>query len=191
MKFTELSLAGAFVIDIEPHGDERGFFARTFCKGEMADHGLEPEVVQASISFNILRGTVRGLHYQIEPHAEAKTVRCTAGSAFDVIADLRRNSPTFGKWCGVELSSSNRRAVYIPKGFAHGFQTLEDRTELFYQMSVQFVPTSAKGVRWDDTTLAIDWPILQGVTISATDAALPCLEIEVGKSSRTSTTDHT
>jgi dTDP-4-dehydrorhamnose 3,5-epimerase len=175
VKFTELELAGAYVIDIEPHHDERGFFARTMCAREFAEHGLESAVVQESVSMNLRRGTVRGMHFQLAPHAEVKTVRCTSGSAYDVIVDLRRESPTYGKWHAVELSAENRRTVYIPKGFAHGFQTLEDRTELLYQMSTEFVSAAARGIRWDDATLGIEWPIRTKVTISKKDQELPDL----------------
>lgn len=176
MRFTELSLPGAFVIDIEARADERGLFARTFCEHEFAELGLETAIVQESISFNQKRGTVRGMHYQTAPHGETKTVRCTAGAVYDVIVDIRDGSPTFGKCATVELSAANRRTIYIPAGFAHGFQTLVDGTELLYQMSTEYVAESARGVRWDDKALEIAWPILQGVTISGRDAELPSLD---------------
>lgn len=176
MKFTELSLEGAFVIDIEARADERGLFARTFCKNEFVKLGLESAIVQESISFNEKRGTIRGLHYQTAPHGETKTVRCTAGAVYDVILDIRGDSRTFGEYAAVELSASNRRTIYIPAGFAHGFQALVDGTEMLYQMSTEYVAESARGVRWDDKALEIAWPILQGVTISGRDAELPSLD---------------
>jgi dTDP-4-dehydrorhamnose 3,5-epimerase len=173
MLFTPLDLAGAYLIEVEPHRDERGFFARTYCAREFTERGLETSIVQESISFNQRRGTVRGMHFQAAPHAETKTVRCTAGSIYDVLVDLRGNSPTYGEWRAIELSEENRRTLYIPAGFAHGFQTLVDESELLYQMSVAFVPSSARGIRWDDETLAIKWPIREGVTISSKDLELP------------------
>ena len=176
MRFTETTLAGAFVIDLELHSDDRGFFARTFCERELTERGLVSSIVQESISFNTLRGTVRGLHFQIAPHAETKTVRCLAGSVFDVIVDLRHDSPTYAKWYAVELSRSNRCALYIPIGFAHGFQTLEKDTELFYQISTAYAPSASRGIRWNDPGLDIDWPMRDGVTVSAKDAELPQLE---------------
>jgi dTDP-4-dehydrorhamnose 3,5-epimerase len=158
MIFTETQLRGAFVIDIEKKEDERGFFARTFCEREFAAHGLETRFVQCSISHNTRKGTLRGLHYQAAPNEEVKLVRCTAGALYDVIVDLRRDSPTFKKSFGVELSAQNCRMLYIPKQFAHGFQTLQDHTEIFYQMAQFYSPESARGVRWNDPALGIQWP---------------------------------
>ena len=158
MIFQETPLAGAFVIDVEPHEDERGFFARTYCQEEFEANGLDPTVVQASISFNRQRGTLRGMHYQAPPHEETKVVRCTAGAIYDVIIDLRPHSSTFIQWHGVTLSAENRTMFYIPSGFAHGFLTLEDNTEVLYQMSEFYYPDSARGVRWDDPAFGIDWP---------------------------------
>ena len=157
MIFTETKLKGAFIIDIEPREDERGFFARSWCEDEFQKHGLNPRLVQCNISFNKKRGTLRGMHYQIAPFAEAKVVRCTMGAIYDVIIDLRSDSPAFKQWVSVELTAENRRAFYIPEGFAHGFQTLMDNTEAFYQMSEFYHPECARGVRWDDPAFEIEW----------------------------------
>jgi dTDP-4-dehydrorhamnose 3,5-epimerase len=159
MKFIKTELVGACIIDIERLEDERGFFARSWCEREFRDHGLNPGLAQCSISFNRQRGTLRGMHYQIAPDAEAKIVRCTAGSIYDVIIDLRRESPTFTRWVGVELSAENRRMLYVPEGFAHGFQTLADNSEVFYQISQFYAPASARGVRWNDPQFGITWPL--------------------------------
>ena len=158
MKIEPLPLSGAYTVDVDPRSDERGFFARTFCVNEFAALGMSPRVVQCNISFNQKAGTVRGMHYQIEPHPEVKLVRCTQGAILDVIVDLRPDSATFKQHVGVELTAKNRRALYIPAGFAHGFQTLADETEVFYQMSDFYAPDCARGVRWDDPALTIRWP---------------------------------
>jgi dTDP-4-dehydrorhamnose 3,5-epimerase len=159
MKFSETKLSGAFLIEPELKEDERGFFARTFCVDEFLAHGLNPHLVQCNLSFNKKKGILRGMHYQAMPHAEAKLVRCTHGAIYDVIIDLRSNSPTFSNWFGVELNDKNRQMLYIPEGFAHGFQVLEDNAQVFYQMSAHFVPESARGIRWDDPFFSIEWPI--------------------------------
>lgn len=159
MLFTESKLKGAFIIDIELREDERGFFARSWCEDEFKKHGLNPRLAQCNISFNKKRGTLRGMHYQVAPFAEAKVVRCTMGSIYDVIIDLRTDSPTFKQWIYVELSVENRRSLYIPEEFAHGFQTLMDNTEVFYQMSEFFHPECARGFRWDDPALGVEWAI--------------------------------
>jgi dTDP-4-dehydrorhamnose 3,5-epimerase len=159
VKFQSTPIAGLFLIDIEPVEDERGFFARTFCADEFMRHGLEPCVAQSSISFNPRKGTLRGMHYQREPHSEVKLVRCTRGSVQDVVVDLRAESPTFRQWFGVELTAFNRRMLYIPHGLAHGYLTLEDETEFSYQMSTPYHRESAAGVRWDDPAFGIEWPI--------------------------------
>src|SRR4051812_11700991 len=143
MTFHELDLAGVFVVDLELSGDERGFFARTWCVREFEARGLDPRLAQCSTSFNAKAGTLRGMHYQAAPHAEVKLVRCTRGAIHDVIIDLRPGSPTFTRWAAVELTEDNRRMLYVPEGFAHGFQTLADRTEVFYQISTYFDPPSA------------------------------------------------
>jgi len=159
MLFIETPLSGAYVIDLELLEDDRGFFARVFCQREFEARGLETKVAQCSTSFNSLRGTLRGLHYQTPPAEEVKLVRCTMGSIHDVIVDLRPSSPTFQKHFAIHLSAANRRIVYIPKGFAHGFQTLEDNTEVFYQISEFYMPAFARGVRWNDPAFGIDWPV--------------------------------
>jgi dTDP-4-dehydrorhamnose 3,5-epimerase len=156
--FTETKLAGAFVIEMERRADDRGFFARTFCRQEFEAHGLKPEVVQCNVSFNKRKGTLRGMHYQAAPFAEAKLVRCTSGSIYDVIIDLRPSSATFKKYFGVGLSAENQRMLYIPEGFAHGFQTLQDDTEVFYQMAQRYSAEQARGVRWNDPAFGIEWP---------------------------------
>jgi dTDP-4-dehydrorhamnose 3,5-epimerase len=158
MRFHATPLPGALLVEPERLEDERGFFARSWCREEFADHGIHCDWVQCNISYNRRRGTLRGLHYQAAPHEEAKLVRCTRGKAFDVIVDLRPQSVTFGRWAAFELSAENHRMVFVPAGFAHGFQTLADDTELFYQMSEVYCPEKAGGVRWDDPLLAIDWP---------------------------------
>jgi dTDP-4-dehydrorhamnose 3,5-epimerase len=156
--FTETRLKGAFVIEPEKLEDERGFFARTWCEREFAKHDLNARLAQCSVSFNHKRGTLHGMHYQVAPHEEAKLVRCTKGAIYDVIIDLRPDSPTFTRWIAVDLTSANRRMLYIPEGFAHGFQTLEDNTEVFYQISEFYAPECARGVRWNDPAFGIDWP---------------------------------
>ncbi len=170
MLFTETKLKGAFIIDIAPRQDERGFFARSWCADEFEKHGLNPRLAQCNISFNKKRGTLRGMHYQAEPFPEAKLVRCTLGAMYDVMIDLRQNSPTFKQWLAVELTAQNRRALYIPEGFAHGFQTLADNTEVFYQMSEFYHPECARGVRWDDPAFGVEWA-LPITTASPQDSA--------------------
>lgn len=169
MIFTETALAGAWLVEVEPHRDERGFFARTFDEAEFARRGLRDRFPQCSVSFNARAGTLRGMHFQAAPHEEAKLVRCTAGAVFDVIVDLRPGSATRGRWVGVELSAANRRALYVPEGFAHGFQTLADDTEVFYQVSAAFHPESARGVRWDDPAFGVGWPAAERRILSERD----------------------
>ena len=178
MIFLETPLPGAYVIEVEKYEDERGFFARSWCAREFAAKGLDSHLVQCNVSFNKRKGTLRGLHYQIHPHAEVKLVRCTKGSLFDVIVDLRKDSPTFLKWVAIELTAANHRMLYIPKLFAHGFQTLEDDTEIFYQMSEFYEPAASKGLRWNDPKLGINWPDA-GRTMSQNDQAYPNLEVSV------------
>jgi dTDP-4-dehydrorhamnose 3,5-epimerase len=170
--FVPTPLAGAFVVDLKRLEDERGFFARAFCREEFAEQGLNAAVAQCNISFNPKRGTLRGLHFQVEPHAEAKLVRCTQGAVWDVIVDLRPESPTFKKPFSLELNAASRRALYIPEGFAHGFQTLSDDAEVLYMMAESFHPESARGVRWDDPAFGIEWPIADP-TMSDRDRAFP------------------
>lgn len=172
MKFTETPLRGAFVVEPERMVDERGFFARTWCREEFQQRGLAGEFAQCSISFNARKGTLRGMHYQIAPHAEAKLVRCTLGSVYDVIIDLRHDSPSFKRWFAVELTETNRRQLYVPVGFAHGFQTLQDDTELFYQISCAYAAEFARGVRWNDPEFGIVWPD-DHRTISSRDQQYP------------------
>lgn len=169
MNFKQLNLKGAYLITPQRYIDERGFFARVWCKDEFSKHGLEPVIEQCSISFNPRKGTLRGMHYQIPPHEETKLVRCTMGSIYDVIVDLRSDSKTYMNWIGIDLTSSNRNMLYIPKGFAHGFCTMEDNSEILYQMSDKYVPDSAKGFRWNDPAFGIKWPNLN-FTLSERDA---------------------
>lgn len=159
MNVEPTAIPGVWLIDIEPHRDDRGFFARTWCAEEAVRHGLNPACVQCSISFNKRRGTLRGVHWQAAPREEAKWIRCTRGAAWDVALDLRPGSTTYGKWVGTELSADSRRMIYIPEGVAHGFQTLESDTELFYQISEIYVPELARGVRWNDPAFGIHWPL--------------------------------
>ena len=159
MRFLPTKLPGPFLIEPEPRADDRGFFARTYCAREFREHGLVTQFVQCSISVNRQRGTLRGMHYQLSPACEAKLVRCTAGAIYDVIVDLRPNSPTYLQQVGVELTAQNRRALYVPKMFAHGFQTLEDDTEVLYQIDEYYAPEKSTGLRFDDPKLAIRWPL--------------------------------
>lgn len=174
LTFEPLPLAGAYRIRMNPAADERGYFARRFCAEAFRGRALECDFVQRSISFNLRRGTLRGLHFQAPPAAETKIVRCTRGVAFDVIVDLRAGSATYGKWYGEELSADNRVMLYVPKGFAHGFQTLRDETEIDYEITPAYVPDAARGVRFDDPTLAIGWPLVD-VVVSSRDRELPLL----------------
>jgi dTDP-4-dehydrorhamnose 3,5-epimerase len=170
MKLINLPLTGAFLIELQLISDERGFFARTWCTEEFERLGLNPKLVQCSISWNERRGTLRGLHYQTEPYAEAKLIRCCTGAIYDVIVDLRPASPTYGKWIATELNSQNRQMLYVPEGFAHGFQTLIDHTEISYQVSASYQPDYARGVRWNDPVFGIEWPISHPI-LSARDRA--------------------
>ncbi len=158
MIFTELSLRGVYLISPERRDDERGFFARVWCRHELLSRGLDANILQCSISFSFRRGTLRGMHYQAAPHEEVKLVRCTMGSVYDVVVDLRPGSATFAQHSSVVLSAANRNVLYVPKWFAHGFQTLEDNTEVFYQMSAEYAPQSARGLRWNDPAFKITWP---------------------------------
>jgi dTDP-4-dehydrorhamnose 3,5-epimerase len=177
MRFIETPLPGAWVLELELIEDERGWFARTFDAEEFRDRGLNPEVVQCNASFNAHRGTLRGLHYQDEPHGESKLVRCVRGAIFDVAVDLRPKSPTLRAWHGVELSAENGRAFYIPAGLAHGFQTLTDGCQVLYEMGHRYVPEAARGVRWDDPAFAIEWPAVDGErVISEKDRSYPHLQ---------------
>ena len=159
MIFASTPLVGAFVVELKRIEDERGFFARSFCQREFAEQGLDTRLAQCNVSFNSKRGTLRGLHYQVPPHGEAKLVRCTQGAIWDVMVDLRPESASFKRWFGAELSAGNRRALYIPEGFAHGFQTLTDDAEVLYLMSEFYHQESAHGLPWNDPAFSIEWPI--------------------------------
>lgn len=174
MIFTQTELAGAYAIDLRRLEDERGFFARSFCAEEFAAHGLLGQMPQSSVSYSRRRGTLRGLHFQAAPHAEEKLVRCTAGAIFDVIVDLREHSPTRHRWVGFELSAENRRALFVPKDFAHGFVTLADDTEVLYMMSAPYAAGYERGIRWNDPAFGIDWP-LEPVHIALRDASYPLI----------------
>jgi dTDP-4-dehydrorhamnose 3,5-epimerase len=176
MIFTETKLKGAFIIEPERQEDERGFFARTFCQEEFKARGLNTNWVQCNISFSKKKGTLRGMHYQVAPHEEIKLVRCTMGTIYDIIIDLRPDSHTFKQWASIELSSENRRMFYVPEKFAHGFQTLANNTEVFYLMSEFYHSENARGVRWDDPALAIKWPITRKQIISPKDRGYPFLQ---------------
>jgi dTDP-4-dehydrorhamnose 3,5-epimerase len=172
MKFMETKLKGAFLITPEIIEDERGFFARVFCQNEFRDHGLHPNFVQCNVSYNGTIGTLRGMHYQENPHSEVKLVRCTAGAIYDVIIDLRPDSSTFMQWFAAELSESNRHMLYVPKGFAHGYQTLQQQSEVFYQVSAFYNQASERGVRWNDPAFGLEWPIPVS-KLSKKDATFP------------------
>jgi dTDP-4-dehydrorhamnose 3,5-epimerase len=172
--FEETSIPGVFVVDLEPHADERGFFARAFCANEFAEHGLAPELVQANLAFSGKAGTTRGLHYQAASHPEAKFFRCLRGEIFNVAVDLRDGSPTFGRWTGVRLSAENRRGFYIPPVCAAGYQTLTDDTEILYSVSGFYAPQAERGVRQDDPAIGVDWP-LDPTFVSEKDRQWPLL----------------
>ena len=173
IQFKETTLKGAFVIEPETFADERGFFARSFSDREFAAHGINARLVECNISYNVKKHTIRGMHFQSAPHAQAKLVRCTAGAILDVIIDLRPASPTFGQWFGVELTSRNRLMLFVPAGFAHGFQTLEHETEVFYEVSDYYEPASCGGVRWDDPAFQIEWRERKNVVVNERDRTYP------------------
>ena len=175
MKVLETELKGAYVIELDRREDERGLFSRTFCKNVFEEHGLRSEVAQCNLSYNARRGTLRGMHYQAEPFAEAKLVQCVRGSFYDVIIDLRGDSETYSQWIGVELSAAKGCMLYVPEGFAHGFQTLEDHTAVYYHMFQFFAPHFARGVRWNDPAFGIKWP-LENPIMSEKDRQLPDYE---------------
>jgi dTDP-4-dehydrorhamnose 3,5-epimerase len=172
VKFTETPVPGAWLVELEPIEDDRGWFARMFCTEEFSARGLDATVAQCNASFNRRSGTLRGMHYQAEPHGEAKLVRCTQGAIYDALVDLRPSSPAFCGWTGVELSAGNRRMLYAPVGTAHGFVTLTDNSEVLYQMSYPYVPDAARGVRFDDPAFGIEWPVEPAV-ISERDRSYP------------------
>jgi dTDP-4-dehydrorhamnose 3,5-epimerase len=173
MVFKETRLKGAFIIELEKIVDDRGFFSRAWCQKEFKAHGLNPNVVQCNLSFNTSKGTLRGMHYQIAPHEEAKIIRCTRGKVYDVIIDLRPQSPTYLRWAGFELSSENRKMLYVPESFAHGYLTLADNTELFYQVSRFYSPESECGIRWNERAVNIKWPRTNGLIITDKDKNWP------------------
>lgn len=175
MHFIPTTLHGVYEIRPEPIADDRGFFARSWCQQEFANRGLNPKTVQCNISFNARKGTLRGIHYQIAPHEEAKLVRCTTGAIYDVAVDLRQHSPTFKQWTAAVLSAANRNMLYIPEGCGHGFLTLTDESEVFYQMSEIFHPESARGARWNDSAFQIEWPG-EATVISSRDQSYPDFE---------------
>lgn len=173
MIFRETALNGAFVVELDKKGDERGFFARAWCRNEFESHGLVPSIVQSNLSFNKARGTLRGMHYQIDPFAEAKLVRCVKGAIYDAIIDLRTDSATFMKWISVVLTEDNYKMLYVPEGFAHGFQTLVDDSIVFYHVSQFYSPEHERGIRWDDPSFAIEWPDMGQRIISDKDKRWP------------------
>lgn len=176
MKFQATPLAGAFLIEPELREDERGFFARVFCVDEFAEHGLCTQWMQANIAYNKFKGITRGMHYQHSPNAEVKLVRCTRGSVFDAMIDMRPTSATFRQWFGAELSETNQAMLYIPEGFAHGYQVLQDNSELHYMVSALYAPESEAGVGWDDPLVNVKWPITTDVQLSEKDKQWPLLE---------------
>lgn len=175
MKFVETKLAGAFQIELEPHTDERGFFARSWCEDEAAKHGLNARMVQSNVSLNLKKGTLRGLHFQLSPHEEVKLVRCTRGRIWDVMVDLRPESPTYKQWFGAELTEENHKMLYVPRRFAHGFITLTDGAEVFYQVSTRYSRECASGALWNDPAFGIEWPIEPSI-ISAADKGWQALQ---------------
>jgi dTDP-4-dehydrorhamnose 3,5-epimerase len=177
MIFAQTKLPGAYIVDLQKRHDNRGFFARAWCRNEFQDQGIPMQVVQANLAHTEKRGTLRGMHYQIPPHAELKFFRCIRGVIYDVMLDLRPESPTFGQWLGVELSAENRLAVFIPAGFAHGYQTLTDDAEVFYMVSEAYAPGAESGIRWNDPAFGIEWPITENLTLSEKDLNWPDYDI--------------
>ena len=178
MIFTETELKGAYIIEIKKLEDERGFFGRSFCRREMEEHGLSADIVQANTSVSLKKGTLRGMHFQVEPHQEAKLIRCVRGSIYDVIIDLRPESPTFKRWFGVELSADNYKMLYIPENFAHGFMSLTDNVEVYYNVTAFYTPGAEKGIRWNDKAFNIEWPF-EPLVISDKDRGHPDFSIKM------------
>jgi dTDP-4-dehydrorhamnose 3,5-epimerase len=178
MQFTETGLEGAWIVDVEPLSDDRGFFGRTWCAKEFAEHGMVADIAQCNLSYNHRKGTLRGLHYQVPPAAEAKFVRCTAGAVHDVIVDVRPGSGTYLQWVGVDLTAENRRALYVPPMFAHGYLTLTDGAEVIYQVSEFYTPGAERGARYDDPAFGIDWPVAIEV-VSEKDAGWAPFEADL------------
>ena len=177
MRFTELPLSGAFVIELEKNEDERGFFARFFCRNEYEELGLDSEILQINNSFSRYKGTLRGIHYQLPPMAEVKIVRCVTGAIWDLIVDLREKSPTFGEWFGIDLSANNRKMMYVPKGFGHGNISLEDNTEIIYLVTERYSSSHERIARWDDQKFGIEWP-LKPIEISDKDKSAPDFNVD-------------
>ena len=175
MNFEETILKGAYIIDVSPINDERGFFGRSYCKREFESFGLNTNAVQTNVSYNKRKGTLRGMHMQLAPHEETKLVRCTRGAIYDVVIDMRPHSPSYRRWTGVVLSADNYRMLYVPEGFAHGFITLQDDTEVTYQVSAFYAPGAERCYRWDDPAFGIEWPI-QPTLVSKKDSAHPLLD---------------
>ncbi|MDH3599760.1 MAG: dTDP-4-dehydrorhamnose 3,5-epimerase [Candidatus Tectomicrobia bacterium] len=173
MHFSPTALPDAYIIDLQPHQDERGFFARAWCQQEFAKYGLSTQLAQCNMALSHRAGTLRGMHYQISPHEESKLVRCTKGALYDVIIDLRLHSVTYLQWIGVELTANNYRMLYVPEGFAHGYQTLCDETEVFYQVSQCYQPGAEQAVRWNDPAFSIEWPETNDRTMSDKDRNWP------------------
>ncbi len=173
MIFDKLPLEGAYVVRFQKHEDERGSFARAWCKKEFAFHGLETEMVQANTACSRLKGTVRGMHYQVFPHSEAKLLRCIRGAVYDVMIDLRPGSPTYSSWYGIELGDRSDTMVYVPKGFAHGYMALADDTEVLYQVSEFYTPAAERGIRWNDPLFNIEWPAMEKIILSEKDGTWP------------------
>lgn len=178
MDFQPAELDGSYRIGLRTIEDDRGFFARIWDEAVFAEHGIPIRNIQTNLSYNRRRGTIRGLHWQVDPYGESKLVRCTRGAVFDVAVDLRPGSPTYARWQGVRLTAEDRNLLFVPVGCAHGYQALEDHTEVSYQVSHEYVPGSERGLRWNDPAIGIDWPILEEVIVSAKDAAWPDAELE-------------
>jgi dTDP-4-dehydrorhamnose 3,5-epimerase len=176
--FEPAEIDGAFLVSMEPRGDERGWFARAWCEDEFRAVGVDVRAVQTNVSFNVHRGTIRGLHWQVEPYGETKLIRCTAGEVFDVAADVRPGSPTYGRWQGVHLRAGDRKLVFVPAGCAHGYQSLSDGAEVSYQVSHPYVPGAEQGIRWDDPAFGIEWPLPEPI-VSEKDSSWPDFELEV------------
>jgi dTDP-4-dehydrorhamnose 3,5-epimerase len=176
VNFTRVDIEGALLVTMEPFRDDRGWFARAWCEEEFRDQGIEMRAVQTNVSHNVRRGTIRGLHWQVEPHLEAKLLRCTAGAVYDVIADVRPTSPTFGSWQGFELAAGSEQLVFVPEGCAHGYQALQDGSEVTYSVSTPYAPGTERGVRWDDPSFDIRWPIAD-VIVSDKDASWPDFDL--------------
>ncbi|MCW9706755.1 dTDP-4-dehydrorhamnose 3,5-epimerase [Fodinibius salsisoli] len=183
MIFKKTDLEDAYIIELERLGDSRGFFARAFCENEFANHGIDFSIVQANTSYSAKKHTLRGMHYQDKPYQEAKLIKCTKGAIFDVIIDMRMDSPTFKQWEGIELSEQNRKMLYVPEGFAHGFMTLEDETEVYYPVTQSYTPGAEKGIRWDDPAFNIQWPAPAEI-VSEKDESWPFYENTVDKELR-------